>query len=184
MPELRPSKELDLAVGNGTALLAVLAAMLLAVFVAGCGGSKDGVSTQGAVPRAASIAELQAAQRRAGHPVWWLGEESGHRYELTEAAGGRTYIRYLPANTEIGTKERLLTVGSFPYENAYQAVAGMATKPGAKVVKIPNGIAVSLPSAPESTYVAFDGSDVEIEIFDPGTRRPDRATLDQLAQVR
>lgn len=166
-------------------LLAALSLLVLAASASGCGASDDNEADQNSsTARAATLTDLKAAQKQAGHPVFWLGERAGQTYELSDASDSRIYVRYLPADAEIGTKDHHLTVGTYPYKNAYEAVVGMSKQPGANVVRLRDGIAVSLPAAPESTYVAFKGSDIEIELFNPGAKKPDRATIDQLTQVR
>src|SRR5712691_1875467 len=49
-----------------------------------------------AAPQIVSAARLHVVATRVGHPVYWVGARRGIGYELTEAAAGRTFIRYLP----------------------------------------------------------------------------------------
>jgi hypothetical protein len=61
-----------------------------------------------------------------------------------------------------------LTIGTYPVSNAYEALQGIAKKPGAKTGKTPDGgFVVTNEGTPQSVYVAYPDSDHEIEVYDP-----------------
>lgn len=134
-------------------------------------GSSTG-PTQGttARPKAATVQQLQALASSLGHPVYWIGPQSGMTYELTETSDGRIYIRYLPAGAKVGDRRPRTTVGTYPLQNAVAAVKAIAKGTGGRSFSIAGGgIAVVDRNNPLSVYVAFPGSNYEIEVFDPAT---------------
>jgi hypothetical protein len=143
----------------------------------------SGPSTGTTTVERASIAELKAVSTRLGHPVYWVGPRSGGTYELTETPGGRVFIRYLPTGTEVGSSTPHLFVATFPVDDAFAATQRAADE--ANAVKIPiggGGVAFYAQSSPSNVYLAFPGSDYQIEVFDPN---PERAhALVRSGQVR
>jgi hypothetical protein len=171
----------DPRVGIG-ALIAIAAAIAFVVWLAvGCGSSKSNstattapTSTVAAISaRAATRAELRALAVQVGHPVYWVGPESDRIYELTRTASDRIFVRYLPNGVEPGTKSAAYTfVGTYPFTGAYKALQGLAKKKDDTSLSVPGGgLAVYARSSPTNIYVAFPGSDVEIEVYDPDAKR-------------
>ena len=87
--------------------------------------------------------------------------------------GGRVYVRYLPAGAKIGNRRADYTiVGTYPTPNALNVLKDLAKQPTEKSVPAPGGgIAVYAKNAPTNVYVAFPGSDEQIEVFDPSAKR-------------
>ena len=101
-------------------------------------------------------------------PLYWAGGRSGYSYELTREADGRMYIRYLPAGTAVGAKKPLLTIGTYPVAGAFSITQSAAAKDGATPLTIGGGgVAFYGKSAPGNVYLAFPGSDFQIEVYDP-----------------
>ena len=152
------------------ALIAIAAAIAFVVWLAvGCGSSKSNstttapTSTVAAISaRAATRAELRALAVQVGHPIYWVGPESGRSYELTRTASDRIFIRYLPHGVKPGTKSAAYTfVGTYPFNGAYKALQGLAKKKDDASLSVPGGgLAVYARSSPTNIYVAFPGSDV------------------------
>jgi hypothetical protein len=130
-------------------------------------------ATQPIGPVAATPAALQELSAKAKQPIYWVGPRPGQTYELTRTAGGRVYVRYLPAGAAIGNRRADYTiVGTYPTQGALQVLKNLAKQPNEKSVPAPGGgIAVYSTSAPTNVYVAFPGQNVEIEVFDPSTRK-------------
>jgi hypothetical protein len=119
-------------------------------------------------PKAASLADVKALAAVAGHPIYWAGPESGHTYELSELSDGRIFVRYLPAGVAIGDPNPYKTIGTYPVTDAFAAVTAISKQPGATTLSVPNGgIATVDPKHPTSVYLAFPGSNLEIEVYAP-----------------
>lgn len=150
----------------------VLAAGIIAFLVLS-GGDDGGGSGSGSEPargpEAVSVAELQELSDSVGHPVYWAGERPGTQYELTVSEEGNIVIRYLEPDAEIGSPDvAAFTVATYPFPDAYAALTAVAENPGAIKAKTPDGaLVVTNESNPESVYVAYPGSDQQIEVFDP-----------------
>jgi hypothetical protein len=123
-------------------------------------------------PRAATQNDLRALAVQIGHPIYWVGPQSGLVYELTRTSSDRIFVRYLPHGVAPGAKNATYTfVGTYPFSGAYRALQTLA-KQGDPSFQIPGGgLAVYSPSSPTNVYVAFPGSDVEIEVYDPSAKR-------------
>ncbi len=124
-------------------------------------------------PVAATPAALRSASAQAKRPIYWVGPRSGQTYELTRTASGRVYIRYLPPGAKIGNRRADYTiVGTYPTKDALKVLQDLAKQPTEKSVSAPGGgIAVYATNAPTNVYVAFPGSDEQIEVFDPSAKR-------------
>jgi hypothetical protein len=163
---------------------AVVAIALAAGFVAwllvrGNDDSSSSTTTTSAAtakpigPVAATPAALRSASAEAKRPIYWVGARSGQTYELTRTAGGRVYVRYLPPGAKVGNQRADYTiVGTYPTPNALKVLKDLAKQPNEKSVSAPGGgIAVYATNAPTNVYVAFPGSDEQIEVFDPSAKR-------------
>ena len=124
-------------------------------------------------PVAASPAALRALADGAGHPVYWIGPRPNRTYELTRTSSGRIFIRYLPPGVRVGNRSaRFTIVGSYPVENAIDVLRELSEQPGERSASVPGGgLAVYSTSSPTNVYVAYPGSDVQIEVFDPSAER-------------
>lgn len=124
-------------------------------------------------PVAATPAALRALSTQAKQPIYWVGPRRGQTYELTRTAGGRVYVRYLPAGAAIGNIRADYTiVGTYPTPGALQVLKSLAKQPKEKSVPAPGGgLAVYSTAAPTNIYVAFPGPNVQIEVFDPSERK-------------
>ncbi|HEU0303756.1 MAG TPA: hypothetical protein VFR32_04170 [Gaiellaceae bacterium] len=125
----------------------------------------DGSQT---APVAVSAAELQEFVDTAGHPVYWLGPRAGQTYELEREADGAIFIRYLPSGVEIGSEEPYLTVATYPYADAFEALQKVADEADATQLEVAGGgVAVASGRYPEGVHVAWPGLDFQVEVFDP-----------------
>src|SRR5207248_6580298 len=89
---------------------------------------------------AASPSDLRNLERKLGQSVYWAGGEAGVTYELTQSAGGRVYIRYLPGGVTLGSSQPYLTVATYPYKGAYAAPSATAAEPGSVRVNFGGGV--------------------------------------------
>jgi hypothetical protein len=127
-------------------------------------------------PVAATPAALRALAASSKNPIYWVGPRRGKTYELTRTAGGRVYVRYLPAGAKVGNRSASFTiVGTYPTQNALKVLKELAKQPNERTVPAPSGaVAVYSTSAPTNVYVAFPGDDVQIEVFDPSAAKARR----------
>jgi len=102
---------------------------------------------------------LAARTRTIGHPVYWVGDASGMRYDLTKD-GAATIVRYVPALSNA----EALRVGTIPYANAFAATKELAARPGASSQPLPNGGLVYYREDRPATYVVFPNVDYVIEL--------------------
>jgi hypothetical protein len=157
-------------------------AVLLSVGVlAGCGGKSSTPTTTipaiGQAPQvkpvAASPADLGTLARQLGHRIYWFGPKTKKTYELTKTSDGRIYVRYLPPGVELGIRQATFPlVGTYPVKNAIHVLRQLAKKGGEKSFSAPkHGFAVYSSARPTNVYVAFPGSNLQIEVFDPAPSR-------------
>lgn len=128
--------------------------------------------TQAIGPVAASTAALRTLSAKSKNPIYWVGPRPGQTYELTRTASGRVYVRYLPAGAKVGNRSAAYTiVGTYPTPDALTVLKDLAKQSGEKSLPAPGGgVAVYSTTAPTNVYVAFPGSDVQIEVFDPSAQ--------------
>jgi hypothetical protein len=138
--------------------------------------------TASTAPTAASPAQLKALPAKVGHPVYWAGAQPGSTYELTQTAGGRIYIRYLPSGEPVGTTKQHLFVATFPLQNAFAATQGVASRGDSVKVPLAGAVAFYSRSSPRNLYLAFKGSNFQIEVFAPDAAQARR--LVRSGQVR
>jgi hypothetical protein len=121
-----------------------------------------------------------------GIPIYWVGKRPGVSYELTKTADNRIFIRYLPAGVPIGSSKPYLTIGTYPVSDAFTVTSRLASSSGSNPVDIGRGaVAFVRGSSPESVFLAYRGSDVQIEIYDPTPGRArDLVTSRRVTAVR
>jgi hypothetical protein len=148
-------------------LIAAAVVVLFLLLKSDDNGSNEPSSTNG--PEATSVQGLQQLAASVDHPVYWAGERPGKSYELTISDQGNIFVRYLDPNTPVGSRSvTSLTIGTYPVQNAYEALQGIAKKPGSKTGKTPDGgFVVTNEGTPQSVYIAYPNSDHEIEVYDP-----------------
>jgi hypothetical protein len=132
------------------------------------------VTTKGLAARAAAVQ----------HPIYWAGPQPGDTYELTTTTNGRTYVRYLPPGVPVGDKQpNFLTVGTYPVPGAYAVAVSAAKASGWHTFALANGVAVYSNAKPTSVYVAYKGSNFQIEVYDPSSARARQVAKARLAPV-
>jgi hypothetical protein len=117
----------------------------------------------------ATAQSLRTLANTVGHPIYWAGPRRGIKFELTQTADGRIYIRYLPRDVAIGDRRGgYLIVATYPVENAFKAVQTAASESGAHKLTLSSGaLAVYNDSSPSNVYFALPGSNYQIEVYDP-----------------
>jgi hypothetical protein len=123
--------------------------------------------TAAAAPTTASPSQLKALPAKVGHPVYWAGAQPGSTYELTQTASGRIFVRYLPSGASIGTSKPHLFVATFPLQGAFAATQRVASRADSVEVPLAGAVAFYSRSSPTNLYLAYRGSDYQVEVFDP-----------------
>jgi hypothetical protein len=152
------------AVIGGAVLLAVAIGLVLWLVLR---GGANG--TQRAPATAASITRLNRFASSVGHPIYWAGSQPSFTYELSRTNDGRVYIRYLPPGVKTGTsKPDYLTIGTYPQRHAFATLRATARKQGTRLIHLAGGgLAFQYKGRPTSVYLAYPGSNYQIEVFDP-----------------
>jgi hypothetical protein len=146
--------------------------LILSGRISALGSSSGPTQATKAPASAATPQSLRALSGSVGHPVYWAGSRPGTTYELTHTSDGRIYIRYLPAGVKVGDRRPQPTVGTYPLRNALAAVKAIAKRSGERTSSVAGGGVAAVDSAhPTSVYVAFPGSNYQIEVFDPSPAR-------------
>ena len=166
----------QLRIGAVVAIALAIAFVVWLIVRGGGGGSSETTANATTLPQvgptAVSVTQLGTFSDKAGHPIYWAGPIPGTRYELTQTSKGSIYVRYLPQGVPIGTNVRHTLVGSYPVDDAYKVLQGLAKKDGEISFPAPgSGIAVYSKSSPTNVYLAYPDSNVQIEVFDPSPAR-------------
>jgi len=161
----------DVRIGAVVAI-AALAALVIWLLVRGGGGDSNTTSSPSATPiapKAATPNEIRDLSVEVGRPIYWLGPRDNTVYELQRTSQDRIYVRYLPPTANVGTKQATYAlVGTYPVPKAYEVLKGLAKNSGETSFTAPKGgIAVYSNSRPTNVYLAYPGSDVQIEVYDP-----------------
>jgi hypothetical protein len=115
-----------------------------------------------------TLSGLETVATALKQPIYWAGRQPGTTYELTELPNGSVYVRYLPPGTTVGASKLLLTVGTYPVTGAFAAAERSAVQAGSVRVSGKSGaVAFYGKTSPTNVYLAFPGSDYQIEVFDP-----------------
>ena len=158
----------DVRIGAVLAIAALVALVVWLLVRGGGSGSENQRTAEPISPVAASPSRIRDLSVEVGRPIYWLGPEEGKVYELQRTIQDRIYVRYLPPSASIGTKQAgYPLVGTYPVSNAYSVLKGLAEASGESSFKAPRGgIAVYSKAQPTNIYLAFPGSDVQIEVYD------------------
>jgi hypothetical protein len=165
-PSSKPSSRSPLHVGILVGV-AVIAAALVWAFVISGGGKKSSSSTS--KPAATTVAGLHQLAGQLRHPIYWAGEKSGYTYELTRTKNDNVYVRYLSKGVRVGdSRADFLTVGTYPQVNPMRSISTALKRKGTIRFAVPGGgVAVQYAAHPTSVYLAYPGSSLLIEVFEP-----------------
>ena len=173
---------------------AIIAVAIAVAFVAwllvrgGDSNTTPSTTTGQAVgPVATSEDELRSLSDELGHPLYWAGPIPDRTYELTRTSDNRVFIRYLPKGVPVGIRQAAYTiVGTYPVENAYKVLQTLAKKPDESSFSAPSdGFAVYSTTQANNVYLAYPGSNLQIEVYDPSPQKArGLITSGQVAAVR
>jgi hypothetical protein len=159
------------------AIVAVALAAAAVVWLAvrdDSGGSSTKTPNVAAIPAvSASPGRLRDLSVEAGRPIYWVGPQADRTYELTRTTLDQIFVRYLPSGVAVGTTEaKYPLVGTYPVDSAYDVLTQLAKRSGESSFTAPRGgFAVYSTERPTNIYLAYPGSDVQIEVFDPSAER-------------
>lgn len=153
----------------------IAAMALMIALLPGCGGS-DSDSDQQASSGAAEIVSADSLRETAAEgpvPIYWAGEQEGAELELSQPDEDRTYVRYLTGDAEAGDERaNFLTVGTYAQPNAVAFLRRQAKRSGGTIEQAPGNATVYFDrDDPSSVYLAYPGSPVQIEVYDPSFER-------------
>ena len=155
---------------GGAALAGLIIGLLLgALFF---GGDDEGDVVAASATSGAQIvtpAELATEAKSLGRPVYWAGPQGDASIEFERTAEGNTSVRYIPEGEDAGGNAAdYLTVVTYPYPDAHEALTQQAATGDALSRELPNGgFAISQPDQPTNAYVAYEGEDYQVEVYDP-----------------
>lgn len=153
-----------------------LATVALVLTLPGCGDSKKETDAQPSSSGAAEIVSadaLREATAGGATPIYWAGERQGTKLELSQPSDSRTYVRYLTGGAQAGDPRAIfLTVSTYAQPEAVAALRHQGKKQGGVLGVAPgNGTVYFDRSDPQSVYLAYPGVPVEIEVYDPNSKR-------------
>lgn len=158
------------ALGIAASALLVIAA----IFLATLGDDGDEEARAAAVAaHFVSASELSDREAELDHPIYWAGPRPPLRLELSEPADGSVYLRYLPSGVVAGDpRVGFLTVGTYPVADAVGALRRTAAAAGVSLGSTAGGgVVLPNPSSRGSVYLAYPGSDLQVEVYDPAPGR-------------
>jgi hypothetical protein len=132
------------------------------------GGLTSGSNT----PVAMSVKGLGTLARSLGHPIYWAGPKPGYTYEVTRGSGGQVYLRYLPPGVTVGSPKAFLTVATYPFPRALQALEALTSQKGVTPIPLPDGgLGLRYSSYRKSIHLAYPGSSYQVEVFSDSPAR-------------
>ena len=177
-------------VGAAAAAPLVTVAVALAVVGVGVGivvtrtgsGSPSAPKTTTTAPATTLLTQsgLEELARTLGRPLFWVGPQPGADYELTSSPDGRLFLRYLPAGSKAGAQGNYLSVGTYPFANAYAATVRAAGRQGfAQLNAGPGAAAVYAQGRPTNVFLAFQNLNYQIELFHPQAAEARRLVVER-----
>jgi hypothetical protein len=144
------------------------AVIVAALFVGWLLVRSDG-ATQPQTTAPTLVSQAQLERFAQGRTVYWAGPRTGYSYELTVTPSGRVYVRYLPEGVHAGDpRASFLTVGTYPADHAYASLRHAATAESVTSKRTSDGgLAVVSDRAPASAYLAYPGSKLQVEVYEP-----------------
>jgi hypothetical protein len=148
---------------------------LVLALMAGCGGSGSDSSTQasGGGREIVSPDSLRGTASEGTAPIYWAGERDGAELELSRPDEERTYVRYLTGDAKAGDmRADFLTVSTYKQPNAVASLRRQSRRSGGTIANAPGDATVYFDrEKPRSVYLAYPGTPVEVEVFDPNFKR-------------
>jgi len=124
-------------------------------------------------PALLTAGALDAITAATGHDVYGVAAAAGSRPEVTRAASGEVWVRYLTGDARLGdARADYLTVGTYPRADALAAARAAAAGEQTRSAELPDGgVMLWSVERPESVYAASPGSDLLVEVYSPDPER-------------
>lgn len=163
----------------GVIAIAIVVALIAWLATRDSGGGSQPTAAEEAGPRIVTVDELREVAARLGQPIYWAGPVEGRELELKELDEGGVQVLYLPEGTEAGgVSVKSLTIGSYPLPDPAAALEGFAKRNGSVVFHASNGRkVVTSKQSPTSVYFASPENSVQVEVYDPSSKRALNLTL-------
>lgn len=114
--------------------------------------------------------QLRAEVKKISVPVYWAGPQDGALYTLENQANLRVFVRYLPDGKipPDGEASKRI-IGTYILKDAFQStkLAGTTVAGGTGFVNDDGAAVYYNSSLPSNVYVAYQGVDAQVEVFDP-----------------
>lgn len=155
----------------GVAVVGIAAVALVAWLV--LRGDDDSAGSSSGDAEIVSVETLRDEVAGPGTPVYWAGEQADTVLELSRPEEERAYVRYLTDGAEAGDPNAaFLTVGTYVSPDPVGALQRQGKSSGGVLAKAPGGATVYFDrSQPRSIYLAYPGTGVQIEVYDPNFKR-------------
>jgi hypothetical protein len=116
---------------------------------------------------------LAAVTAAVGHDVYGIVTPAGATPEVTRAASGEVWVRYLIGDAKLGDRRAdYLTIGTYPRADALAAAKAAAQGEQTRSVKLEDGgVMLWRIERAESVYAASPGSDLLVEVYSPSPER-------------
>jgi hypothetical protein len=113
-----------------------------------------------------SLSGLRSFAEDTGAPIYWVGERPDTKYEVTRNSKG-VYVRYLPPGAKAGDPRGFLTIATYPVQNAYPITKSSGGADSVTLDVTGGGTAAYKRTHPTNIYVAYPGSNLQIEVYAP-----------------
>ena len=152
-----------------------LAAGLVLTQTGGNGQAESTTTPSSVVLTAGGLASFAKAH---GSPIYWIGPSLGADYEVTTSPDGRVFLRYVPAGAQPQAQAAYVSVGTYPFANAYAQTLRAGGRKGFARMRTGGGaVAIYAKARPTNIYLAFPGINYQVELFDPKPTEARRVVL-------
>ena len=116
--------------------------------------------------------ELKDVVQQLKTSVYWAGPLAGAKYTINASTPGQIYVRYLPDGNGVNDlSPKYRVIGTYAEKDAYTSTLAAGNEANGVSFTTPEGIVVHYnKSAQSNVYVAFQGRDFQIEVFDPSPK--------------
>jgi hypothetical protein len=133
-------------------------------------GSEGGtaIPTVNGGPTLVSQTQLEDFAKTLDRPLYWAGPKDGFSLELTQATGGRIFVRYLPRGVDAGDpRPEFLSVGTYAGPSFYADLKGASARKNAVSLEVHGGLVVFDSKKPTSVYFGYPDAKYQVEVFSP-----------------
>jgi hypothetical protein len=160
----------------GAAILVAAGAVIgWAVVVRNADSGGGAGSVNPVAPVGLSASGLRTLAAAVGQPIYWAGPRPGYLYELTRTKTGSVFIRYLPPGDQVGTRKVELTIATYPYRHALEALKNV--NQGRQHTLPRGGLALIDTRSPQNVHIAFPRVNYQVVVFDSSAARSQRVAL-------